>query len=72
MKRKIVGLIILILIPILLFGCGNGESKKEKLNINFSYRDGVPGLTAVKLIKDNPTIDKNIDINYEMLGSPDL
>ncbi len=64
------GSIILFLSLVLLFGCGNKEITKEKLNINFSYRDGIPGLTAVKLIKDNPTIDENIIIDYEMLASP--
>ncbi|NMA87324.1 MAG: ABC transporter substrate-binding protein, partial [Tissierellia bacterium] len=56
MTKKTVSLIILFLFFILLFGCGNKEVTKEELNIDFCYRDGIPGLTVVKLIKDNPII----------------
>lgn len=76
MERKTIGLIILFLSLTLIVACNNtkgGETlENEKLNINFCYRDGIPGLTVVKLIKDSPIIDKNININYEMLASPDL
>ena len=72
MKKKTISLVILLLFSILLFGCNNKDMTKEELNINFCYRDGIPGLTVVKLIKDNQIIDKNINIDYEMLASPDL
>lgn len=79
MRKKTIGLIILFLSITLIVACSNnsgdtnsGDISKEELNINFCYRDGIPGLTAVKLIKDNPTIDENITIDYEMLASPDL
>ena len=79
MRKKTIGLIILFLSITLIVACSNnsgdtnsGDISKEELNINFCYRDGIPGLTVVKLIKDNPIIDKNININYETLSSPDL
>ena len=74
MKKKAISLIILFLSFTLIVSCTNkGENLEyKKLDIDFSYMNGIPGLTVVKLIKDNPIIDKNININYETLSSPDL
>lgn len=45
---------------------------QEPKTIKFCYQDGTPALTSAKLAKENPIIDDNIVIEYEMQKSPDL
>ena len=66
MRKKAMGLIILFLSLVLIVGCTKNNDKEgvknEKSNIQFCYRDGIPGLTVAKLIKENPIIDENLKI----------
>lgn len=79
MKRKI-ALILSILIALLaLTGFVNDKSLKDgallaKLNtksISVFYPDGIPALTIAKLVKENPSIDNNIKVDYEVQNTPD-
>ena len=70
-KRLLLLFLSLVLILPLAVGCGE-KTVKEQQTIQFCYQDGTPALTAAKLAKESPTIDKNININYEMQKSPDL
>lgn len=76
MPKKAMGLIILFLCLTLIVACTKNNDKevleKEKLNIQFCYRDGIPELTVAKLIKEKPIIDENITIDYQMEETPDL
>ena len=66
-------LIMICLITIILFTTSCGTNKAvEPITVNFSFVDGIPALTVAKILKENPTIDENITINYEIQKSPDL
>jgi NitT/TauT family transport system substrate-binding protein len=47
------------------------EQKIEAKAVKVFYPDGIPALTVAKLAKDNPSIDKNITISYELEKTPD-
>jgi len=69
-------LILFIVLTIVLFGttgCSkNNDQQKESKTIKFYYQDVTPALTVAKLAKENPIIDENITIEYEIQKSPDL
>lgn len=72
MKRKILLYITVAMIAILAIGCQKDSVKIESKDVKFYYQDGTPALTVAKLTKENPQIDENINILYEMQKSPDL
>jgi NitT/TauT family transport system substrate-binding protein len=39
--------------------------------IKVFYPDGIPALTIAKIVKENPTIDKNFTIDYRVQNTPD-
>jgi NitT/TauT family transport system substrate-binding protein len=71
MKRRLLLFLSLIFILPMVASCGKTEVK-EPQNIQFCYRNGIPALTVAKFIKENPVIDENIIIDYEMQKTPDL
>lgn len=69
MKRKLLFFLTLVLVLSLFVGC---TEAKESRTIKFYYPDGLPALTAAKLAKENPNIDENIIMDYELQKTPDL
>lgn len=70
MKRKLLFFLLsLCLVFPLLISCTQIEETRV---IKFYYPDGLPALTAAKLAKDNPNIDENIIMDYELQKTPDL
>ncbi|MCB2290934.1 ABC transporter substrate-binding protein [Clostridium sp. CS001] len=47
------------------------EQKVEAKSLKVFYPDGIPALTIAKLVKENPSINKNITISYELQKTPD-
>lgn len=39
---------------------------KNKISINMIVPDGLPAISVAKLIKENPEIDKNLEVNYDI------
>lgn len=73
MKKILLLFLALTVILSGAIGCTKTDiPKKEPKTISFCYQDGTPALTAAKLAKENPIIDENITIEYEMQKSPDL
>lgn len=85
MKRKILLYISIALMAIMAVGCqgeipapeetekpGETEVSVEPQTLKFSYPDGTTALTVAKLAKENPDIDENITIDYELQKTPDL
>ncbi len=84
MYRRLSLILIAVIILALMLGCNNkalvekGEEvaeeteSQEAKTIKFCYQDGITALTAAKLAKENPTIDEDVIIEYEMQKSPDL
>ncbi|MBE6081135.1 MULTISPECIES: ABC transporter substrate-binding protein [Tissierellales] len=84
MKKKFFLLILsLVLILSIVSGCSNKnagdevstapkEEQEQPKTLKFSFPDGLPALTAAKLDKENPAVDKNVTINYELLKAPDV
>ena len=73
MKKFLLVFISLIIILSLIVGCSKKELlQKDPQVIKFYYQDGTPALTVAKLAKEDPVIDKDISIQYEMQKSPDL
>ncbi|NLX61693.1 MAG: ABC transporter substrate-binding protein [Tissierellia bacterium] len=85
MKRTFI--ILLALLLIFTVACTGTEEKgtletgeieevhKEQLEkqiVKFYFPAGVPSLTVAKLVKENPNIDENIAIEYELQSTPDL
>ena len=72
MKRCLIFMFIIFLL-ISLIGCNKAETFKDEVKtIKFCYQDGTPALTVAKLAVENPIIDENINIEYDMGKSPDL
>lgn len=71
MKKKYLFLFYLIIIFSIVTSRGNKEAKEPE-TIEFCFRDGIPALTVVKLMKEDPIIVENIIINYGMQKSLDL
>ncbi|HSH36929.1 ABC transporter substrate-binding protein [Schnuerera sp.] len=71
MNKKLLCLLYLMIIFLLITSCVTKEVKEPE-TINFCFREGIPALTVVKLMKEAPTIDENISISYEIQKSPDL
>ncbi|MGN9163801.1 ABC transporter substrate-binding protein [Tissierellaceae bacterium HCP3S3_D8] len=76
MKKVLTLFVALTIILSGVVGCSNGEiaqdEPKEPKTIKFCYQDGTPALTSAKLAKENPVIDENITIEYEMEKAPDI
>ncbi len=72
MNKKYLIMICLIIIILFTTSCGTNKAVEEPITVNFSFVDGIPALTVAKILKENPTIDENITINYEIQKSPDL
>lgn len=73
MKKKFSLLLSVLCIASVFIGCTSKreEAKQEEKTVKIFYPDGVPALTMAKLAKENPTLDKNIKINYELQKTPD-
>ena len=75
MKKTLIAFLALLLI--FSVGCTNdkslneGDLQEQKI-VKFYFPPGVPSLTVAKLIKENPVIDENITIDYELQQTPDL
>lgn len=69
MKKKFLVFLILALLLSLLISC---TEKKDPKIIKFYYPDGLPALTLAKLLKENPNIDSDIIMDYEIQKTPDL
>lgn len=86
MKRKIMALVLVILSIFAFVGCGNSEEKVKEATkeIKVVIPDGLPAISAAKLIKDNPVIEKRYNVTYSiektsenivtsvMKGEPDI
>lgn len=72
MKKRICLYISIAIISIMAIGCGKDGGEIETKKLKFYYQDGTPALTVAKLAKENPKIDENIIIDYQMQKSPDL
>lgn len=72
MKRRILLYMSIAIISIISIGCQKESLPSEAKNIKFYYQDGTPALTVAKLAKENPEIDENITIDYQMQKLPDL
>ena len=48
------------------------NSAVEHMTVKFYFPSGVPALTVAKFVKENPVIDENIAIEYELQSTPDL
>jgi len=53
-------------------GNENTEENVEKKVVKFYFPSGVPALTVAKLAYENPVIDENVEIQYEIQSTPDL
>jgi NitT/TauT family transport system substrate-binding protein len=51
---------------------GSAEQNQEKKTVKFCFPNGVPALTVAKLAYENPIIDENMEIEYEIQNTPDL
>lgn len=51
---------------------GTEEQIEEKKVVKFCFPNGVPALTVAKLAYENPIIDENMEIEYEIQNTPDL
>lgn len=92
MKKSRWVLIIATLTLGVLTGCSNGENKKvaenetnkENIEVKVVSPDGLPTMAIAKMMKENPKIEENYDIIYEiektaetlsttvMKGEPDI
>lgn len=73
MKKKFSLLLSILFIVSVFIGCTSKkeEVKQEQKTVKIFYPDGIPALTMAKLAKENPTVNKNIKINYEIQKTPD-
>ncbi len=76
-KKFLILFMTSIIILSSLVGCNSTKVVEEEpivhqepKTIKFCYQDGTPALTSAKLAKENPIIDDNIVIEYEMQKSP--
>ncbi len=51
---------------------GTEEQIEEKKVVKFCFPNGVPALTVAKFAYENPIIDENMEIEYEIQSTPDL
>ena len=51
---------------------GSAEQNQEKKTVKFCFPNGVPALTVAKFAYENPIIDENMEIEYEIQSTPDL
>ena len=51
---------------------GSAEQNQEKKTVKFCFPNGVPALTVAKFAYENPIIDENMEIEYEIQNTPDL
>lgn len=83
MKKLLAAALSVVLAATAVSGCAQkkseetgqkptGEKVAEVKNIKVYVPDGLPALSAAKLIKETPSIDKNVNITYEVAKTPDL
>lgn len=48
------------------------DKKVETKNVKMYVPDGITALCAAKLIKENPSIDKNVNVTYEIAKTTDV
>ncbi|MBU5590360.1 ABC transporter substrate-binding protein [Clostridium sp. MSJ-4] len=76
MKKRFSIALSLLMSMVLLVGCisNKGEEKQQQVenkNIKVFVPDGIPALTAAKLMKEKPEIKKNFTIEYNVEKTPD-
>ncbi|MGG7076926.1 ABC transporter substrate-binding protein [Clostridium sardiniense] len=73
MKKKITALLLVVLSIFAFVGCGNSEEKAKEptKEIKVAIPDGLPAISAAKLIKDNPVIEKGYNITYSIEKTPE-
>lgn len=77
MKKKITALLLAVLSIFVLVGCGKSENsaKDEKpiqtKEIKVAIPDGLPAISAAKLIKDNPKIKDGYNVSYTIEKTPE-
>ncbi|WP_032121344.1 ABC transporter substrate-binding protein [Clostridium amazonitimonense] len=76
MKKRFSIALSLLVSMVLLVGCisNKGEEKQQQVenkNIKVFVPDGIPALTAAKLMKEKPEIKKNFTIEYNVEKTPD-
>ncbi|MBY0756453.1 ABC transporter substrate-binding protein [Clostridium sardiniense] len=73
MKKKITALLLVVLSIFAFVGCGNSEEKAKEpaKEIKVAIPDGLPAISAAKLIKDNPVIEKRYNVTYSIEKTPE-
>ena len=77
MNKKIVLMLSSIMSIFMFTSCGNNgrientKSIEELKEINFTVPDGLPAISAAKMIKERPEIDKDHNIDYNIEQSSD-
>lgn len=73
MKKKITALLLVVLSIFAFVGCGNSEEKAKESakEIKVAIPDGLPAISAAKLIKDNPVIEKGYNVTYSIEKTPE-
>lgn len=70
MKKKILGVITVLLTLGLFVGCTAKESTEVK-EIKVVVPDGIPSMATAKMIKENPEITKGYNISYTIEKTPE-
>ncbi|AIY82756.1 MAG: ABC transporter substrate-binding protein [Clostridium baratii] len=72
MKKKIASILIVMLSVFTLIGCGTEKKVQEPAKeIKVIVPDGLPAMSAAKLINDNKEIEKGIKVNYTIEKTPE-
>lgn len=77
MNKKIALMLASIMSVFMFTACGNTagtentKSVEELKEINFTVPDGLPAISAAKMIKEKPEIDKDHNIDYHIEQSAD-
>ena len=76
MKKKIASILLMMVAVFTLVGCGEGnkstsDASKQAKEIKVMVPDGLPAISAAKLIKDNPKIEDGFNVKYTIEKTPD-
>lgn len=77
MNKKIALMLASVMSVFMFTACGNSagtentKSVEELKEINFTVPDGLPAISAAKMIKEKPEIDKDHNIDYNIEQSAD-